>query len=138
MTSSISEISKLWDRILDSIKGRINDSRIFDTFLSGSYINSIDGDTMVVVVNSGLAANILSTKYLDMITGVVRESTETDFKLKFVQASEVQTIAKQAAAKPTFFANSYINSKLTFSNFVVGSSNLEAYQASIAIASSLG
>lgn len=138
MTSSISEISKLWDRILDSTKGRINDPRIFDTFLNSSYINSIDGDTMVVVVNSGLAANILSTKYLDMITGVVRECTETDFKLKFVQASEVQTVAKQAATKPTFFANSYINSKLTFSNFVVGSSNLEAYQASIAIASSLG
>jgi len=138
MTSSISEISKLWDRILDSTKSRINDPRIFDTFLNSSYINSIDGDTMVVVVNSGLAANILSTKYLDMITGVVRECTETDFKLKFVQASEVQTVAKQAATKPTFFANSYINSKLTFSNFVVGSSNLEAYQASIAIASSLG
>ncbi|NCA96304.1 MAG: hypothetical protein EOM74_04920, partial [Methanomicrobia archaeon] len=87
MTSSISEISKLWDRILDSTKSRINDPRIFDTFLNSSYINSIDGDTMVVVVNSGLAANILSTKYLDMITGVVRECTETDFKLKFVQAS---------------------------------------------------
>jgi chromosomal replication initiation ATPase DnaA len=96
MTSSISEITKLWDRILDSTKGRINDARIYDTFLSGSYIHSIEGDMMVVVVNSGLAANLLSTKYLDMLTGVVRECTETDFKLRFVQKNEVQTIVRQA------------------------------------------
>ncbi|MFA7378020.1 MAG: chromosomal replication initiator protein DnaA [Erysipelotrichia bacterium] len=138
MTSSISEITKLWDRILDSTKGRINDARIYDTFLSGSYIHSIEGDMMVVVVNSGLAANLLSTKYLDMLTGVVRECTETDFKLRFVQINEVQAVVKQAPSKPTFFASSYINSKLTFDNFVVGSSNREAYQAALMIASTPG
>jgi len=138
MTSSISEITKLWDRILDNIKLRINDSRIFDTFFNGSYIYSIDADLVVVVVNSGLAANLLSTKYLDLITGVVRECTESDFKLKFVQISEVQSVVKQAPIRPTFFANSYINSKLTFDNFVVGASNREAYQAALMIASNPG
>ncbi|NLN80317.1 MAG: hypothetical protein GX132_02820, partial [Erysipelotrichia bacterium] len=81
MTSSISEITNLWNRILDNTKGRINDTRIFDTFLNGSYIHTIESDLMVVVVNSLLAATLLSTKYLDLITGVVRECTETDFKL---------------------------------------------------------
>ncbi|MFA5480842.1 MAG: chromosomal replication initiator protein DnaA [Bacilli bacterium] len=138
MTSSISEITKLWERILESAKTRINDSRIYDTFLNGSYINSIDGDQMVVIVNSGLAANLLSTKYFDMLTGVVRECTESDFKLKFIQVSEVQSVAKQAPTRPSFFANSYINPKLTFDNFVVGSSNREAYQAALMIASNPG
>ncbi|MDY0100687.1 MAG: chromosomal replication initiator protein DnaA [Bacilli bacterium] len=138
MTSSISEITNLWNRILDNTKGRINDTRIFDTFLNGSYIHTIESDLMVVVVNSLLAATLLSTKYLDLITGVVRECTETDFKLKFVQKEDVQSAIKQSKAKPAFFASSYINTKLTFDNFVVGSSNRESYQASLMIASSPG
>ncbi|HAK05530.1 MAG TPA: chromosomal replication initiator protein DnaA, partial [Firmicutes bacterium] len=93
---------------------------------------------MVVVVNSGLAATLLATKYIDIISSVVRDVTESDFSLKFIQSSEIATITKQAEKKPTFFANSFINRKFTFDNFVVGTSNREASQAALMIASNPG
>jgi len=139
MKNTISEITQLWDRILDRIGVKLNDRHIYDSFFSGSYIHSIDGDTMIVVVNSGLAASLLSSKYMDLISGIVRESTQSDFKLKFVQQNEVPTMTtKPVAEKASFFANSLINTKFTFDNFVVGASNREASQAALMIASTPG
>lgn len=138
MAQSISEITQLWGRILEKIKIKINDQRIYDTFFADSYINSINGDLMTVVVNCGLAVSLLSSKYFDMISEVVRDSTQSDFKLKFIQAEDVQNIQKPIANKPTFFENAYINPKLNFDNFVVGASNREAYQAALIIASNPG
>ena len=139
MKNTISEITQLWDRILDRIGVKLNDRHIYDSFFSGSYIHSIDGDTMIVVVNSGLAASLLSSKYMDLISGIVRESTQSDFKLKFVQQNEVPTTTnKPVPDKASFFANSLINTKFTFDNFVVGASNREASQAALMIASTPG
>jgi chromosomal replication initiator protein len=138
MRPSISEITQLWDRILDRLKGKINDRHIFDSFFAGSYLHGIDANTMVVVVNSGLAATLLTTKYADLISAVVREVTESEFSLKFIQASEIPTVSKQLEKKPAFFANSFINRKFTFDNFVVGTSNREASQAALMIASNPG
>ncbi|HAV19519.1 MAG TPA: chromosomal replication initiator protein DnaA [Firmicutes bacterium] len=138
MRPSISEITQLWDRILERLRGKINDRHIFDSFFAGSYLHGIDANTMVVVVNSGLAATLLATKYIDIISSVVRDVTESDFSLKFIQSSEIATITKQAEKKPTFFANSFINRKFTFDNFVVGTSNREASQAALMIASNPG
>lgn len=138
MVNQVVEIAKLWERILDKIKERFDDQRVFDSFLSESYLHSIDGNTMVVVVNSGLAVDLLGKKYIDLIAGAVRECTESDYKVKFVQTADVKTAIKDIPEKPKFFADLYINSKLTFDNFVVGPSNREAYQAALVIASNLG
>ncbi|NCU33552.1 MAG: chromosomal replication initiator protein DnaA, partial [Candidatus Moranbacteria bacterium] len=48
------------------------------------------------------------------------------------------SIQKRTEKKPPFFANSFINRKFTFDNFVVGPSNREASQASLLIASNPG
>lgn len=138
MANQVVEIAKLWERILDKIKERFDDQRVFESFLSESYLHSIDGNIMVVVVNSGLAVDLLGKKYSDLIAGAVRECTESDYKVKFVQVADVKTAIKDIPEKPKFFADLYINSKLTFDNFVVGPSNREAYQAALVIASNLG
>jgi chromosomal replication initiator protein len=138
MVNSVSEIAQLWDRILDRLQSKLNDRHIYDSFFSDSYIHSIDGNTMVVVVNSGLAANLLSTKYNDLVLGVVRETTESEFVVSFVHQGTLPSIQKRIEKKPPFFANSFINRKFTFDNFVVGPSNREASQASLLIASNPG
>ena len=139
MTKSISEITQLWDRILEKVESKINDRHIFDSFFSGSYIHSIDADTMLVVVNSGLAASLLATKYNDLVSNIVKEASQTEFKIRFVQKQDVQkTIKEPVVEKSNFFANSYINSKFTFDNLVVGASNREASQAALMIAANPG
>lgn len=139
MVKSISEIAQLWERILSHIQAKLSDRHIYDSFFSGSYIYRIDGDAMLIVVNSGLAANLLSTRYLDLINESVSEVTQSTFKLKFVQENDIPTInEKPVEEKSSFFSNSYVNPKYTFDNFVVGPSNLEASQAALMIASNPG
>lgn len=140
MINSISEITQLWDRSLKKIEERLGEKQLFDSFFAGSYINEIHGDTIVVVVNSSLAAALIKQKYYDLVEDVVSEITESNFKLDFVLENEVQKGAeKQAQAKKQqYFQEATLNPKLTFDNFVVGSFNRESSQASLFVASNPG
>ncbi len=140
MISTVSEKNRIWLRVLEGIEERINDRHIYDSFFNQSYIHSIEGDLMIVAVNSNLAANIISSKYYDLISEIVLEKTQSNFKLKFVPESEILTTNKgvMVEEKKQFFANSFINPKYTFDSFVVGQCNREASQASLMIASNPG
>lgn len=144
MDSSISKITQLWDKSLSLIKDRVEKS-IYDSFFTNSYINEINDNTntIVIVTNSQLGANLLAKKYYDLIFEAVSEITETNFKLEFVfqgdlkkKAPQIETV--ESVKKSSYFQNSFINSKLTFDNFVVGDFNREASQASLLIASNPG
>ncbi len=140
MISTVSEKNRIWARVLEGISERINDRHIYDSFFNQSYIHSIDGDLMIVAVNSNLAANIISSKYFDLISEIVLDKTQTNFKLKFVPESEISKTGpiSQQEEKKQFFSNSFINPKYTFDSFVVGQCNREASQASLMIAASPG
>ena len=140
MINSISEITQLWDRSLKKIEERLGEKQLFDSFFAGSYINEIHGDTIVVVVNSSLAAALIKQKYYDLVEDVVSEITESNFKLDFVLENDVQKgVEKQAQTKKQqYFQEATLNPKLTFDNFVVGSFNREASQASLFVASNPG
>jgi chromosomal replication initiator protein len=135
---TLSEIAQLWDRVLERLQTKINDRHIFDSFFADTYIHAIDANEIKVVVNSGLASNLLSTKYMDVLAMTVAEVTQTNFKLVFLQKGELEKNIKSSEKKPSFFASSFVNRKYTFDNFVVGTSNREAHQAAVLIASNPG
>jgi chromosomal replication initiator protein len=135
---TLSEIAQLWDRVLERLQTKINDRHIFDSFFADTYIHAIDANEIKVVVNSGLASNLLSTKYMDVLAMTVAEVTQTNFKLVFLQKGELEKNIKANEKKPSFFASSFVNRKYTFDNFVVGTSNREAHQAAVLIASNPG
>jgi chromosomal replication initiator protein len=138
MENSISEIASLWDRILLKIKGKINDSIVFDSFFEGSYIYSITGNQMLVVVNSNIAATILSSKYKDMIDGVVKDVTESNYEIRFIVEDEIKKTIEAKPVKPAYFADAQLNKDFKLSNFVVGPSNREAYQAALMVTQNPG
>lgn len=141
MISSLSEITQLWDRALKKIEERLGEKQLFDSFFAGSYINEIRGDTIVVVVNSPLGAILIKEKYYDIVEDVIKELTESNFKLEFVLLSDVQKQEKVAPApvkKMSYFQDSAIDPHLTFDSFVVGDFNREASQAALMIASKPG
>ena len=143
MISSISEIAQLWDRSLKRIEEQLGEKQLFDSFFADSYIYEIRDNAIVVVVSTLLAKNLISTKYYDMVTNVVNEITQSNFRLEFVLDSEVkqsQSTPDTAAAnkKPQYFKGASINPNLTFDNFVVGHFNREASQAALLIASNPG
>lgn len=138
MENSVSEIAALWDRILVKIKAKMDDQLVYDTFFEGSYIDSIQDNKMIVVPNSQLAVTILSTKYKDLIDSVVREATESNFEIRFVDKDSIKKQVEIKPVKQPFFADSVINPQYTFKNFVVGPSNREAYQAALMISQNPG
>ena len=138
MNSTVSEIAQLWDHILLKIHDRLNDQRVYDSFFDKTYIDSLDGSTMIVVSNSPLAKVIINSRYIDLVNRCAEEVTGTNFQIRFVEKSEVQEIAAERREKPTFFADSHLDPKFTFDSFVVGDSNREAYQASLMISKTPG
>ena len=141
MISSISEITQLWDQALSKIEKRLGEKQLFDAFFTDSYINEIRGDVIVVVVNSALSVSLMKGKYYDIISEVISELTESNFKLDFIQESEKtsSTPASQPkVVKQKYFPDANINQDMTFDNFVVGEFNREAAQAALLIAANPG
>ena len=138
MNSTVSEIAQLWDHVLIKIHDRLNDQRVYDSFFDKTYIDSLDGSTMIVVTNSSLAPLIISSRYQDMVTRCVEEVTGTNFKIKFVEKSEAKKLQEERKEKPSFFVDSHLDPKFSFENFVVGDSNREAYQAALMISKTPG
>ena len=142
MITSISEITKLWDKALVKINKSLNDPNLFSSFFDGSYIHEIKGNTIVVVSNSLLAATLMKTKYYSIIEDAISEVTESNFKLEFIGPEEAEK--KEDIVVPShkkelkYFEHAKVNTKLTFDNFVVGAFNREASQASLLIARNPG
>lgn len=140
MISSISEITQLWDRALIKIEERLGEKQLFDSFFAGSYIHEIRGDTIVVIVNSALAVSLIKQKYCNIVKDVIHEITESNFNLDFILESDVEkpSYVSPQTKKQSYFPDAVINQNLTFDNFVVGSFNREASQASLVVASNPG
>ena len=142
MISSISQITQLWDRSLRKIEEQLGEKQLFDSFFAGSYIYEVKGDTITVMVNSKLAKSLILTKYMDLVTSVVNEVTQSNFKLDFVIEEDVKgkevVIETPVQKKQQYFQSAILNTGLTFDNFVVGSFNREASQAALLIASNPG
>lgn len=136
--STVSEIAQLWEHVLLKVHDRLNDQRVYDSFFDKTYIDSLDGSTMIVVANSQLASLIINSKYLDLVTRCVEDVTGTNFTLKFVDKEGVKEERKKQEEKPVFFADSHLDPKFTFESFVVGESNREAYQAALMISKTPG
>jgi chromosomal replication initiator protein len=138
MVKTVSEIAALWDRILQKIKTQIDDQMVYESFFQGTYIDSINSNVMIVVANSELATTILSTKYKSLVDGIVKEATESNFEIKFVDQASLKKNIKEEISKPSFFADSVLNPQYTFKNFVVGPSNRQAYLASVMLSKNPG
>ena len=140
MINTLSEITQLWDKALLKIKDKLSEDKMFSSFFEDSYIYQINGETITVIVNSALAVQLMKTKYYDLISEVILELTETNFKLNFIEASEIQNIKNTPVVtkKQEFFKDSNLNSALTFDSFVVGPFNREASQAALLVARNPG
>ncbi len=132
MNNSISEITQMWDRILPRIKEELGNNLVFDSLFADSYIDSIQGNEMLVVVNTLMAANVLNDNYKEMVNKVISEATESNFIAKFMTIDEAKkkTIVQEPET-PAYFGDSVLNPNYTFKNFIVGNSNREAYQAAL-------
>lgn len=138
MEASISELTAIWGQILKNLKEKINDSMIYENFFAHSYLDHIEGNTMIIITDSGVSANVLRDNFLSLIKEATTETTGTEFDFKFYQEGDLKNEVKTVETKPVFFINSSLSQRYTFKNFVVGPSNREAYQASLIVSKKPG
>ncbi len=139
-TNTLPELNKLWARVLDRLSLSITDKHLFDSFFGESRIYKIQGIEMIIAVNSELSTVLIQSQYMGVLAAAVHEVTESEFKISIISEQSIPSIetAKVEEKKSSFFAHSEINPKFTFDTFVVGTSNRDAYQAALMIASNPG
>ena len=143
MIMSLSEITQLWDKALIKIEKRLGEKQIFDSFFANSYINEINNNEIVVVVNSALAVRLMSSKYDDIITEIINELTGSNYHMKYVWSGEAKpqntdSSLASTSKEPMYFKDAHVDKNLTFKNFIVGDFNREASQAALYVATNPG
>ena len=146
MITSISEYTRLWEKVLKKIAEKINEKKTFDSFFANSYIHDVRGHTIIVVANSVVAKTLMSGQYYDLINSVVADLTEEEYRVEIYTKDEIDeqheinssTSGKDETTKSRYFEDAVIDPKLTFDNFVVGPFNKEAYQAAKYVAENDG
>ena len=107
MVKTISERKRIWDKVLSKVETQLQDRHIFDSFFSTTSIHSIEGDTIIVSVNSRLAANILNQRYAGFVQEIIEETTQSNFKINFVHEEDLKTTKEESSVsteKSKFFS----------------------------------
>ena len=150
MVTTLSEMTKLWDNVLKSIKSKIDNKWTFDYFFANSYIDSRDGDTLIIVAQSTVAKAELKNKHTDLILDTISEFEDDIYTIRIVTEDELQSNKKHESGKsnqkvavqeddqPIFFKDSALKPELTFDTFVVGDCNKEAHKAALYVAKNGG
>ena len=145
MVTTLSEMTKLWDKTLKRIKETLNDNRTFDYFFANSYIDDREGDTLIIVAAHDVAKAVMQDKYSELIVDTISEFVEDIYKIRVVTEAELSvkreekkrfTASSSVVKKESspFFEDADIDPKHTFDNFVVGDFNKDAHKAALYVA----
>ena len=147
MVVSLSQQNQLWNRILSNIKERVEDKHIYDSFFANTKLHKVEGDIMYICVDSKLSIKLIegNSTYTSYILDSIKEVTETEYKIRLLSKEEIvekkDSLNKDSQVietKERFFSTCCLNAKYNFDNFVVGSCNKEAVQASLLVTQSPG
>ena len=140
MVVSNLKLQDIWSSVLDQIEESVDDSMIFNTFLSDSKLAAIEKDTAIVLVNSSYSKEFINASFLfELVQNTISKVTQTNFKLSVVD-EYIEKSNDSYESKDNFSSNSLINfnsnlnPEYTFENFVIGPSNRESHAASLAAA----
>ena len=143
MAVSVSEASRIWEKVLKKIKEKLDEEKSYDLFFSKTYIQEINGNVITVVTPSNLSKIQLENQYSDLVRTIVADVTEESYILKYFTADEISESSPSGVKnkdnrveenKSQYFQSARLNKELTFDNFIVGESNNEAHQAALYVA----
>lgn len=138
MAETVSELNHIWSKVLENLEKKMDDARYFSAFLDDSHIHFYDGSSMVIAVNSGVAASFLSSNYTNAIQSTIKEVTGQVVKVTFDTAENLKSTPKTVVEEKKYFKYSTVNETLTFDNFINGPYNIEAKQAAMLVAKNPG
>ena len=145
MVLDASKLGDIWNTVLRRLEREVPDRIVYSTYFEGTYIKSIDNDLVTIVSPSRFGANVLKSKYFEMILSHIDDVTQTNFKIQIIDQDTADEKEKEATVlvdnglvrrdKPF---DSHLNPKITFDSFVTGPSNREACVACVSAATDPG
>lgn len=144
MSIATNRYSEIWGKVNAKIKEKITDPVLYDSMFCELKLHSIEKDEVTLIANSEVSKIVLAGDYSNLLKESFFEVCETDYKIKICTEKELKariddsSIGDKKHDSKKFFAYSSLQPKYTFENFVRGTSNLQAYQASVHVANNMG
>ena len=113
----------------------------YETWIKVLEIQSEDNGHIVLLTSTDFQKNVVSSKYLDLLTNTFNYLTNKDCTVSIVSREELEAASNNADLRdatsieaPINYATTNLNPKYTFSSFVVGNNNRFAHAAALAVA----
>ena len=131
---NFSKLNNIWEEVLLTLKNRLQDSNIFNTFFQDSKLYEVKDDIAYISVKTKFAKELLESRYLGIIEMTLEEVSKSFLHCVITIENERETISKNEAKNEKESFTSNLNNNYTFENFVVGPSNQEAQSAALTAA----
>jgi len=138
---------ELWNKATKKIQEQIP-FQSYNTWFRSSVGISLDNETLIVSVPNKFTADWLKNKFSKLVASAVLECLGSDRKIEYFIESKAEqaaaAITQYAAPEPIpappvktdkeYFYETRLNTRYSFSNYVVGDSNQLSYAAARAVA----
>ena len=129
----MNSLNDIWQAVLDTLSARLTPTAM-NTWFDDCTPVGLDGDSLVLHCPSEFKANIISTRYGEIIKKALSELFSQDFELQILVGDEIndyKTEKEESTILPEMAG-------YTFENFIVGNSNKFAHAAAVSVAKNLG
>lgn len=132
----MNQAEKLWNQAKPPLQEEVN-SAVYLAFIDSIEALDIEGDTLILEVQSTDQQSYLRNRYIDLIEGIVERAAGRRYEISFVLPGEFQAENDQSAQDNNMRPN-FLNPRYTFDNFVIGQSNHFAHAAAHVVANNPG
>lgn len=120
------EQKEAWDKALGYLEKNLIPIQ-FNTWIKPLELYSVTSDTIIIIAQSTFQLNSVKQRYRTDLYNMIRLAFGRAYELEFYTPDEMERLNSTVA-------QTTLNKKYSFENFVVGPSNSFAYQASLAVA----
>ena len=136
-------VDVLWSNFLNQVKEELT-SLAFDTWFADTHLHKIGEGKAYIIVPMPIHKKHLLDNYIDLITRILNEITNSTLELVLLLKEEIEEIIPKTQPKKEIISNnenqihSNLKTSYTFDNFIVGNSNKFAQAAALSVAENPG
>ena len=136
-------VDVLWSNFLNQVKEELT-SLAFDTWFADTHLYKIGEGKAYIIVPMPIHKKHLLDNYIDLITRILNEITNSTLELVLLLKEEIEEIIPKTQPKKEIISNnenqihSNLKTSYTFDNFIVGNSNKFAQAAALSVAENPG